>query len=197
MPKPSPKKRKRNGGVPKPITSKRERERNNGKGTAPCWVAFEPMWIIEDDGVERKSVECIHCKTVLKVDTDRNATSNMNKHWRNCKLNPDNKEKHDKKQAKLNFKKEPNGETSVQTWKHDDTRIKRALLGLFTVGELPFKYVENEAFIEYTNALNGRVILPSRHKISRDVGKFYLDERNKLLKYFSNANTVVHLTTDT
>ncbi|KAL7596501.1 hypothetical protein Lser_V15G28535 [Lactuca serriola] len=161
VPKPSPKKRKRNGGVPKPITSKRERARNNGKGTAPCWVAFEPVWIIEDDGVERKSVECIYCHTILKADTDQNGTSNMNKHWRNCKSNPDNKEKNDKKKAKLNFKKEPN------------------------------------AFIEYTNALNGRVILPSRHKISRDVGKFYLDERNKLFKYFSNANTAVHLTTDT
>lgn len=112
-------------------------------------------------------------------------------------VKPGQQRKNDKKQAKLNFKKEPNGETSVQTWKHDDTRIKRALLGLFTVGELPFKYVENETFIEYTNALNGRVILPSRHKISRDVGKCYLDERNKLLKYFSNVNTVVHLTTDT
>lgn len=79
--------------MPKPITSKRERARNNGKGTAPCWVAFEPVWIIEDDGVERKSVECIHCHTILKADTDRNGTSNMNKHLRNCKLNPDNKEK--------------------------------------------------------------------------------------------------------
>ncbi|CAI9288964.1 unnamed protein product [Lactuca saligna] len=130
------------------------------------------MWIVEDDGVERKSFECFYCKTILKAKTDRNGTSNMNKHWKNCKLNPDNEEKNDKKQAKLNFKKEPNVEISVQTWKQDDARIKRALLCLFTIGELSFKYVEHEAFIEYTNVLNSRVILPSRHKISRDGGTF-------------------------
>ncbi|CAI9283362.1 unnamed protein product [Lactuca saligna] len=115
------------------------------------------MWIIEDDGAKRKSVECIHFKTILKADTDRNEASNMNKHWRNCKLNPDNKEKHDKKQVKLNFKKEPNGETSIQTWKHDDARIKRALLGLFTVSELSFKWL-----IESSTSQNESIFQPER-----------------------------------
>ncbi|KAL4562445.1 hypothetical protein LXL04_034650 [Taraxacum kok-saghyz] len=45
--------------------------------------------------------------------------------------------------------------------------------------------------------LNGRVILPSRHKISGDIGQIYLDERKKLLNYLSNPNTATHLTTDT
>lgn len=71
------------------------------------------------------------------------------------------------------------------------------MLNLFVVGELPFKYVENTAFIEYTNALNFRVTLPSRHKISSDVANYYIDERNKLYAYLSNPNHMVHLTTDT
>ncbi|PWA56714.1 zinc finger BED domain-containing protein RICESLEEPER 2 [Artemisia annua] len=45
-------------------------------------------------------------------------------------------------------------------------------------------------------ACNGRVVLPSRHKLSRDVSKYYLDERSKLLAYLSKSTTTIHLTTD-
>ena len=115
------------------------------------------------------------------MDPNRNGTTSINKHFNGCKLNPDNIPKQvDDKQQKLSFTKAPNGEGHVYTWKHDDTRIQLALLGLFTIGELPFKFIENEAFIEFVNALNGRVKLPSRHKISRDVVSFYLMERQKL-----------------
>ncbi|PWA89423.1 zinc finger BED domain-containing protein RICESLEEPER 2 [Artemisia annua] len=68
---------------------------------------------------------------------------------------------------------------------------------MFVVGEIPFKFVEHEAFVEYTNARNGRFMLPSRHKLSRDVSKYYLDERSKLLAYLTKPTTTVHLTTDT
>ncbi|CAI9264363.1 unnamed protein product [Lactuca saligna] len=77
------------------------------------------------------------------------------------------------------------------------TKIQLALLGLFTIGELPFKFIENEAFIEFVNALIGRVKLPSRHKISRDVVSFYLMEREKLYKHLSIPKTSIHLTADT
>ncbi|XP_052627664.1 zinc finger BED domain-containing protein RICESLEEPER 2-like [Lactuca sativa] len=64
------------------------------------------------------------------------------------------------------------------------------------VGELPFKFVENESFIEYTNALNGKVVLPCRTTISNRVIDFYLEEKAKLFKFFSNPLSNVHLTTD-
>ena len=68
---------------------------------------------------------------------------------------------------------------------------------MFVVAELPFKFVEHEVFVEYTKACNGRVVLPSRHKLSRDVSKYYLDERSKLSTYLTKPTTTVHLTTDT
>ncbi|GJX15703.1 zinc finger BED domain-containing protein RICESLEEPER 2 [Tanacetum coccineum] len=46
------------------------------------------------------------------------------------------------------------GSSSVATWKHDDDRIYKALIKLFVIGELPFAFVKNEAFVEYTQALN-------------------------------------------
>nr|KAJ0211573.1 hypothetical protein LSAT_V11C400177550 [Lactuca sativa] len=64
------------------------------------------------------------------------------------------------------------------------------------VGELPFKFVENEAFIEYTNALNGKVVLPRRTTVSKRVPDYYVEEKAKLNKFFSNPLTNVHLTTD-
>nr|KAJ0214167.1 hypothetical protein LSAT_V11C400198960 [Lactuca sativa] len=152
----------------------------------------------QDDGIERKWAKCNYFLHLLAVDPNRNGTTSINKHFNGCKLNPDNIPKQvDDKQQKLSFTKAPNGEGHVYTWKHDDTRIQLALLGLFTIGELPFKFIENEAFIEFVNALNGRVKLPSRHKISRDVMSFYLMERQKLYKHLSNPKTAIHLTTDT
>nr|KAJ0203883.1 hypothetical protein LSAT_V11C500293430 [Lactuca sativa] len=82
----------------------------------------------------------------------------------------------DDKQQKLSFTKAPNGEGHVYTWKHDDTRIQLALLGPFTIGELPFKFIENEAFIEFVNALNGKA---------------------EVVQNLSNPKTAIHLTTDT
>nr|KAJ0207633.1 hypothetical protein LSAT_V11C500282980 [Lactuca sativa] len=64
------------------------------------------------------------------------------------------------------------------------------------VGELPFKFVENESFIEYTNALNGKIILPCRTTISNRVTNHFLEEKAKLFKFFNNPLSNVHLTTD-
>nr|KAJ0201720.1 hypothetical protein LSAT_V11C600324670 [Lactuca sativa] len=183
-------------GLEKTLMTKRGEGRDNC--TAPVWKYFEIEWIKEDDGIERKWAECNYCLHLLAADPNRNGTTSINKHFNGCKLNPNNIPKQvDDKQQKLSFTKAPNGEGHVYTWKHDDTRIQLALLGLFTIGELPFKFIENEAFIEFVNALNGRVKLPSRHKISRDVVSFYLMEKQKLYKHLSNPKTAIHLTTDT
>lgn len=54
------------------------------------------------------------------------------------------------------LKKEASQEGSVQTWKHDEARINKALLNLIVVDELP---IENESFVEYTSTLNGKYCL--------------------------------------
>ncbi|KAL4586056.1 hypothetical protein LXL04_010687 [Taraxacum kok-saghyz] len=153
--------------------------RGEGKGKAPCWVAFDTQWIREEGGVEKKYAECLFCMKLLKADGTLNGTTGLNRHWRGCKANPENQKSDDDKQSKLSFKKDPTGEGHVYTWKHDEVRIAKAILGIFTIGELPFKWLENEACIELVNAVNGRVILPSRHTASRNVSQLYLDERSE------------------
>ncbi|KAD3068074.1 hypothetical protein E3N88_35954 [Mikania micrantha] len=149
-----------------------------GRHRPKCWGYCEVVYIEEDDGVKRKYGRCKYCKTNIKADPHRNGTTGLTKHSSTCQLNPEVIAK--KKQHNLVFKKESNGEGSVSVWKHDEARIKKALLDLFVVTELPFKLVENPAFIEYTNSLNGKFVLPARHKISKDIGKYYVDERKKI-----------------
>nr|KAJ0188087.1 hypothetical protein LSAT_V11C900498760 [Lactuca sativa] len=87
---------------------------------------------------------------------------------------------------------EETGENSIRTRKHDEKRIiiKKTLLNLFVVGELPFKFVDNESCIEYTNALNGKVVLLCRATISNRVIDYFLEENA------NNPPSNVHLTTD-
>ncbi|KAJ9536380.1 hypothetical protein OSB04_un000440, partial [Centaurea solstitialis] len=165
-----------------------ELDQQRGRERAHYWKHYDIVYI-EKDGVKKKHAKCKYCFKLYKADPSINGTSALRKHFPKCDKNPENAMK---KQNTLFFKKESCGEGSVQTWKHDEGFIE-----LFVVGELPFKFVENEAFVEYTNALNGKVILPSRHKVSRVVAKYYVDERNKLLAYLSKPTNTVHLTTNT
>ncbi|KAL4583218.1 hypothetical protein LXL04_007785 [Taraxacum kok-saghyz] len=152
------------------------KKRKIGKTRASCWAFFKQ---VHPNGVRHG--ECHWCHSVIKAD-GKAGTSNLIKHAHNCKHNLDKK----KNQTILQFQKEPNGEGSISAWKHDDKRIKKATTNLFVVGGLPFKFVENEAYIEYTNALNRNVVVPNRKKISKDVTLFYLEERNKLATFLAN-----------
>ncbi|GKA74620.1 zinc finger BED domain-containing protein RICESLEEPER 2 [Tanacetum coccineum] len=159
------------------------------------WQYYEVLYEKDEDGNRRKIAKCKYCETRLVAD---NGTSTLRKHiTQSCKQNPTRLED---KQGTLQFKLDNSvegGTSSVATWKHDDDRIYKALIKLFVIGELPFAFVKNEAFVEYTQALNARFVLPSRHKLSRDVMKFYIDERNKLKGYLSKKTSTVHFTTDT
>ncbi|KAD5961854.1 hypothetical protein E3N88_13327 [Mikania micrantha] len=146
-----------------------------GKHRAKCWESFTVVYLEEEDGVTRKNKLCKFCKHYIKADPIRNGTNGLRKHAGTCNLNPDVVAM--KKQQNLVFKKESNGEGNVSVWKLDEVRINKALLDMFVECELAFKVVENPSFIEFTNTLNGKFKLPSRHKISRDIGKYYLDER--------------------
>nr|KAJ0208552.1 hypothetical protein LSAT_V11C500240470 [Lactuca sativa] len=64
------------------------------------------------------------------------------------------------------------------------------------VGGLPFKFVENETFIEYTNALKGKVVVPCRRTTSKNMSLYYQEEKKKLVTFLCNSLNTVHLTTD-
>ncbi|PWA60532.1 zinc finger BED domain-containing protein RICESLEEPER 2 [Artemisia annua] len=154
------------------------------------------------DGELIKMAHCNFCPQVYRADSVRNGTKNMNIHYTICKFNPMNADS--LKQQKLCLtKKNNNGDGegcssgTLQNWKYDEKAIKRSLIELIVLAELPFKFVEHPAFIKYSKSLQPKYNLPSRHTISRDVSKFYIEEKKKLLKFLGNPNHTIHLMTDT
>ncbi|PWA50821.1 zinc finger BED domain-containing protein RICESLEEPER 2 [Artemisia annua] len=118
-------------------------------------------------------------------------------------FNPENQVR--LKQAKLSLMKDVNGDGAgsssgtgtLQNWKYDEKVLKNSLIELIVLPELPFKFVEHPTFIRYSKNLQPKYNLPSRHTISRDVSKFYLEEKKKIVKFLGNPNNAIHLTTDT
>ncbi|PWA55214.1 hypothetical protein CTI12_AA429390 [Artemisia annua] len=145
---------------------------------ASIWQHFDPVRV-KKNGLRRAL--CKFCNKTIAA-SGSNGTSGLHKRYP-CPSNPKYESKNKvQQQTHLEFKKNSNGEgtSSLQTWKHDESRIKKALINMFVVGEIPFKFVEHEAFVEYTNACNGRFMLPSRHKLSRDVSKW--NSKHDMLK---------------
>nr|KAJ0195633.1 hypothetical protein LSAT_V11C700382370 [Lactuca sativa] len=107
--------------------------------------------------------------TLLNPESGGNGTSSMIRHTERCKMNPKNLEKKLENQATLNFKKKNENRENI-------------------IGELSFKFVENESFIEYKNALNEKVVLPYRTIISNKVTDYFVEEKAKL---FTSSYIVV------
>nr|KAJ0188773.1 hypothetical protein LSAT_V11C900464680 [Lactuca sativa] len=89
-----------------------------------------------------------------------------------------------------------NGVTSCSKLSPMKTLENYRQVNVLKTGFLVEPFVENETFIEYTNALNGKVVLPCRTTVSKRVVDYYVEEKSKLNKFFSNPITNVHLTTD-
>ncbi|GJT08699.1 zinc finger BED domain-containing protein RICESLEEPER 2 [Tanacetum coccineum] len=170
---------------------------------------------IDLDGVDLGS-EPNHVKDIKENDKKRKrkAPSKPRKTFSECwkyfdpkfKLdengNPANVEGN--KQKILAFKKKICGDVeggsasgTLQTWKYNEKVIKKSLIELIVLAELPFKFVEHPAFSKFCTNMQPKFNLPSRFTIARDVSKFYLEERKDLVNFLSNSSTTVHLTTDT
>ncbi|GKD70502.1 hypothetical protein Tco_1324592 [Tanacetum coccineum] len=94
------------------------------------WKFFDTVYEEDEDGDQVKKRKCKFYSRLIAADSHTNDASGEG------------------------------NSSSVATWKHDDERIKKALIKLFVVGELPFAFVKNEAFVEYTESLNAKFILP-------------------------------------
>ncbi|PWA46371.1 zinc finger BED domain-containing protein RICESLEEPER 2 [Artemisia annua] len=170
--------------------------------TSECWKYFDPKMEEDENGHIIKFAYCKWCHAVIKADSRQHGTRPLNTHYMNCDKNPDAEKL--RKQKFLAFKKKigdnNEGVTSIgtlETWKYDEKDIKKALLELVVLAELPFKFVEHPAFIKFAAKMQPKFNMPSRFTIARDISKFYIEERKSLLNYLSNKATTVHLTTDT
>ena len=101
----------------------------------------------------------------------------------------------DPSQIELVF--ESKGDASLGTWRFNQDVIKKAIVEMVIVDELPFRFVDGKGFRNCMAVACPRFRVPSRWTIARDCYQIYVDEKVKL-KQLLNASAIrVSLTTDT
>lgn len=170
-----------------------------GKTRAKIWAHYTRF---KQNG--QIKAKCKYCGAILSADPKNNGTSGLNAHNRRCKIYPPNVEL--RNQAILNFKSASannddetmEGEsTNNCLWKFDVELTRAALAYMILVDELPFKFVENEGFRHFVSIACPRFNVPSRHTITRDCFKIYMEEKKKLKSIFNSSSQRICITTDT
>jgi hypothetical protein len=168
--------------------------------TSMVWEHFTK---VEGGDPEDPKTQCNHCKKLFSCHSKRLGTSSMLTHLRNtCKKYPG---KFDKSQSKLSFEAKKEGEMSVGDEcvgnlviaKYNAAKIRLAIAKIIIKAELPFRFVETEAFHEFMNTIEPRFQVPSRYTVMKDCVKLFMSEKEKLRAMFMTSDARVCLTTDT
>ncbi|KAM3395355.1 hypothetical protein P3S68_004360 [Capsicum galapagoense] len=84
-------------------------------------------------------------------------------------------------QTLLNFQAK---ESSGEYWKFEQEVVRRALVEMIIVDELPFSFVENESFKKFMSKAQPLFRIPSRRTITRDCYDVYGELRLSLKRSF-------------
>lgn len=145
--------------------------------------------------------ECIHCQRRIGCATVY-GTSPLKNHVLSCKKYQPNIDKK-QKLIDLESKTHASDDGSVETvtilklWEFNQDIIRKALVKMLIVDELPFSFVEREGFREFMKVVNPHFLIPSRSTSTNDCYACFIDERRKLTDIFKNLSSRVCLTTDT
>ncbi|KAI3407920.1 uncharacterized protein J3R85_020645 [Psidium guajava] len=141
----------------------------------------------------QEKAECVYCGAIIGCSSSQ-GTSSMHHHLARCKGYPYAKVE---KRQKVASSQLVGIGSSSSPWKFDQNASKKELAIMFILGELPFKFVEHAAFQRFVNKLQPKFLIPSHDALRHDCYELYVEERNKLKKYFSDTSPRVCLTTDT
>ncbi|XP_019196335.1 PREDICTED: zinc finger BED domain-containing protein RICESLEEPER 2-like [Ipomoea nil] len=164
---------------------------------SPVWDHFEK--IVDENNVTVEG-KCIYCAKIYKCETKKHGTSSLRTHMFNCLKNPHSK---DTRQSLLTFQAVTNSDASpatvgeLGTWVFNQEAIRKALVEMIIIDELPFRFVEGPGFRKFILVCCPRFKIPSRWTISRDINLIYEEERLKLKCMFRGNTQRVSITTDT
>ncbi|KAM3284266.1 zinc finger BED domain-containing protein RICESLEEPER 2-like [Capsicum chacoense] len=96
-------------------------------------------------------------------------------------------------QTLLNFQTK---DSSGEYWKFEQEVVRRVLVKMIIVDELPFSFVENEGFKKFMSIAKPLFRIPSRRIITRDCYDVYGELRLSLKKSFGEIQPRVYLTID-
>ncbi|XP_074367181.1 zinc finger BED domain-containing protein DAYSLEEPER-like [Apium graveolens] len=135
---------------------------------------------------------CNYCKKVYVYET-KNGTSSLWHHANQCVKNPNKKA--NKNQPMLTFEKKKEGTGgTLKSHTFNFEKCRKALAEMVIIDEYPFRMVEGQGFVKYTNCLEPRFVLPSRWTVARDCIKVYKEEKKKLKSVIKGKR--ISMTTD-
>ncbi|GMI64651.1 hypothetical protein HRI_000134400 [Hibiscus trionum] len=127
------------------------------------------------------------------------STTNLNNHLKTCLKKP-GRNTSDHKQSELTFSKigSEDANSTFSTWKFDEYAIRKALIHMIIVDELPFRIVEGDGFKSFLSVACPRFHFPSRFTIRRDCLNLF-NSMKKVMKnsFGKDATSRICLTTDT
>ncbi|XP_060183247.1 zinc finger BED domain-containing protein DAYSLEEPER-like [Lycium barbarum] len=152
------------------------------------WGHFEKIVV---QGIDR--VKCKYCKKDLAAVTV-NETTGLRQHLLRCNaykslIKPPT-------QKKIHFPSKDKNKIEDH-WEFDQQLIRRALVEMIIIDELPFSFIEKEGFKKFMSQAQPLFQIPSHSTITRDCYERYNELRQNLKKYFREAHSKVCLTTDT
>ncbi|GMJ02213.1 hypothetical protein HRI_003890500 [Hibiscus trionum] len=122
--------------VSEPTSTGKKSVQKRQQPRAPCWSHFTKY--VTEDGEKR--ARCNHCDTTYTME-NRGSTTNLNNHLKTCLQKPSDNTS-DLKQSELAFAKVGSGseiETTIfSTWRFDGDAIRKTLIHMIVVDELPF-----------------------------------------------------------
>ncbi|XP_031122619.1 zinc finger BED domain-containing protein RICESLEEPER 2-like [Ipomoea triloba] len=172
------------------------KKRKEVESRSRVWDHYER---IKDSNNITIQAKCIYCAKVYKCESKRHGTSSLIAHMLACLKNPHSK---DTRQSLLTFQAVNTPESSETTvgeigcWVFNQDLIRRALVKMIIIDELPFRFVEGLGFRMFIAVACPRFIVPSRWTISRDVLVVYEEERLKLKAFLRESSHRVSITTD-
>ncbi|GMJ02868.1 DAYSLEEPER [Hibiscus trionum] len=175
-----------------PSATSNKRVRKQQQPRAFCWSHFTKY--VTEDG--ENMARCKHCDSTYTMHTG-GSTTNLNNHLKTCLKKPRGST-FDSKQSELTFAKFGlESETSFSTWKFDEDSIRKALIHMIIVDELPFRIVEEEGFKLFLSKACPRFHLPSRFTIRKDCLDLFNSMKILMKNSFGQDTSRICLTTDT
>lgn len=125
----------------------------------------------------------------------KNGTSSSNNHVKVCSKLKILRVSEESNQMELVFSS--GGDGSLGSWKFDQDAIRKSLVKMIIIDELPFKFVEAKRYRKHMKEACLRFRIPSWWIVARNCYKVYVDEKTHMRKFCRSCLGRICLTTNT
>ncbi|CAN0873051.1 Zinc finger BED domain-containing protein RICESLEEPER 4, partial [Linum grandiflorum] len=160
--------------APSPIRKSKRVKKVSFKNQSATWKDYNAY----KDVKGLKMAECIHCGGILKADPTKNGISSLGRHTLSCQKK--RLEAENSGQMRLNFQSSTDGTMSLGNWKFDQMTVRKTVVEMIILDELPFRFVEKQGFNRVMAAACPMFKMPCRKTVREDCLKLFLEEKERL-----------------